>query len=275
MPLSTPIHTMTASDGLRLAYAIDDFSDPWRERETLILIHAAMGSSRRLYKWVPLLSRHFRVVRPDMRGHGATAIPGPDQLSLPRLTQDVIELADHLRVEKFHLAGSSAGSIVAMRTTIDNPSRVLTLANFASTPGLKPSNIDMSKWVSGIREKGFRLFLEETIEERFPNVSDRGFLAWFIEESAKTDVELFSRFGPMMKAVDFTADLHKIKCPMLNVMPGHDPLGSRQQYEVYQQHVPHSEYVWYEGLPHNITDSVPERCAADLLKFLLKHKRAS
>jgi 3-oxoadipate enol-lactonase len=172
MPLSTPINTMTASDGLRLAYAIDDFSDPWRERETLILIHAAMGSSRRLYKWVPLLSRHFRVVRPDMRGHGATSIPGPDQLSLSRLTQDVIELADHLGVEKLHLAGSSAGSIVAMRTTIDNPSRVLTLANFASTPGLKPSNIDMSKWVSGIREKGFRLFLEETIEERFPNVSD-------------------------------------------------------------------------------------------------------
>jgi 3-oxoadipate enol-lactonase len=78
----------------------------------------------------------------------------------------------------------------------------------------------------------------------------------------------------MMKAVDFTADLHKIKCPMLNAMPGHDPLGSRQQYEVYQQHVPHSEYVWYDGLPHNITDSVPERCAADLLKFLLKHMRS-
>lgn len=275
MPLSTPINTMTASDGLQLAYAIDDFSDPWRERETLILIHAAMGSLRRLYKWVPLLSRHFRVVRPDMRGHGATAIPGPDQLSLTRLTRDVIELADHLGIEKFHLAGSSAGSIVAMRTTIDNPSRVLTLANFASTPGLKPSNIDMSKWVSGIREKGFKRFLEETIEERFPNVSDWGFLAWFIEESAKTDVDLFSRFGPMMKAVDFTADLHKITCPMLNVMPGHDPLGSRQQYEVYQQHVPHSEYVWYDGLPHNITDSAPERCAADLLKFLLKHKRSS
>lgn len=272
MPLSSSMHELIASDGLKLSYAVDDFSDPWRARETLILIHAAMGSSRRLYKWVPILSRHFCVVRPDMRGHGQTQIPGPDQLSLTRLTKDVIELADHLGLKRFHLAGSSAGSIVAMRTTIDNPERVLTLANFASTPGLKPSNIDMNKWVSGIKAKGFKGFLEETIEERFPNVQDKGFLKWFIEESAKTDVDLFARFGPMMKEVDYTADLHKIKCPMLNVMPGHDPLGSKAQYEVYKKHVLHSEYIWYDGLPHNITDSAPERCAQDLLRFLLKHR---
>jgi pimeloyl-ACP methyl ester carboxylesterase len=266
---------MTASDGLKLAYSVDDFTDPWAPAETLILIHAAMGSSRRLYKWVPILSPHFRVVRPDMRGHGQTEIPGPNQLSLTRLTQDVIELADQLGVDRFHLAGSSAGSIVAMRTAIDFPDRVLTVANFASTPGLKGSNTQMDKWVGKIKAKGFKAFLEETIDERFPNVQDKGFLKWFVEESSKTDVELFSRFGPMMKEVDYTDELHKIKCPMLNVLPGHDPLGSKEQYEVYKKHVPHSEYIWYDGLPHNITDSVPERCAADLLAFLLKHRKAS
>lgn len=274
MPLSSEIRYLTASDGLKLAYVEDDFTDPWGPHEPLILIHAAMGSSRRLYKWVPILMRDFRVLRPDMRGHGATEIPGPDQLSLQRLTQDVIELADHLKLDKFHLAGSSAGSIVAMRTAIDFPDRIKTLTNFASTPGLKNSAIDMGTWVRRIRQKGLRVFLEETIEERFPNVADKGFLAWFIEESARTDVGLFSRFGPMMKAVDFTDDLHRIKCPMLNVVPGHDPLGTPGQYEVYKQHVPHCEFIVYDGLPHNITDSVPERCANDLLSFLRKHRSA-
>jgi pimeloyl-ACP methyl ester carboxylesterase len=231
-----------------------------------------MGSSRRLYKWIPALSRHFRVVRPDMRGHGATEIPGPDQLSLTRLARDVIELADRLSSTRFHLAGSSAGSIVAMQTTLDYPDRVLTLSNFASTPGLKPSNIDMGKWVRHIRAKGIKGMLEETIDERFPNVADKGFLRWFIDESAKTDADLFCRFGPMMKAVDLTDRLHEIRCPMLNIVPGHDPLGSLAQYEVYRKHVPQSELIVYEGLPHNITDSVPERCAEDLLQFLLKHR---
>lgn len=272
MPLTTEMQYFTASDGLKLAYAVDDFSDPWRPQETLILIHAAMGSSRRLYKWIPALSRHFRVVRPDMRGHGATEIPGPDQLNLERLARDVIELADHLGCPRFHLAGSSAGSIVAMQTTLDYPDRVLTLSNFASTPGLKPSNIDMDKWVRHIRANGMKGMLEETIDERFPNVADKGFVRWFIDESAKTDAALFCRFGPMMKAVDLTDRLHEIKCPMLNVVPGHDPLGSLAQYELYRKHVPQSELIVYEGLPHNITDSVPERCAEDLLKFLLKHQ---
>jgi pimeloyl-ACP methyl ester carboxylesterase len=76
----------------------------------------------------------------------------------------------------------------------------------------------------------------------------------------------------MMKEVDQTARLHEIKCPMLNVIPGHDPLGTADQYGVYRKLVPQSEYITYDGLPHNITDSVPERCAEDLLKFLMKHR---
>jgi pimeloyl-ACP methyl ester carboxylesterase len=87
-------------------------------------------------------------------------------LSVERLARDVVELADHLHCPRFHLAGSSAGAIVAMQTTLDYPSRVLTLTNFASTPGLKPSNIDMDKWVRHIRAKGLKVMLEETIEER-------------------------------------------------------------------------------------------------------------
>ena len=272
MPLSSAMHELTASDGLRLGYCVDDFTDPWRPQETLILIHAAMGNSRRLYKWVPILSRHFRVVRPDMRGHGQTAIPGPGQLSIERLARDVVEIADRLDCRRFHLAGSSAGAIVSIQTTLDYPERVKTLANFASTPGLKNSRIDMDKWVSEIRAKGMRRFLEETIHERFPNVADAGFLEWFIEESAKTDPDMFSRFGPMMKEVDQTDRLRAIKCPMLNVVPGHDPLGAPGQYEVYKRHVPHCEFIVYEGLPHNITDSAPERCAEDLLRFLMKHR---
>lgn len=272
MPLSSTLHEMTASDGLKIKYAVEDFSDPWGPQETLILIHAAMGSSRRLYKWVPILSQHFRVVRPDMRGHGETQIPGPDQLTVPRLARDMAELADHLGCKQVHIAGSSAGAVVAMQATLDYPARIKTLSNFASTPGLKNSLIDMNKWVSHIRAKGMRVFLEETIEERFPNVADKGFVKWFIEESSKTNVDLFSRFGPMMKEADLTDRLHEIKCPMLNVVPGHDPLGAPGQYEVYKKHVPHCEFIVYDGLPHNITDSAPVRCAEDLLRFLLKHR---
>src|SRR5262249_43193008 len=62
--------SFVASDGIRIAYTIDDFTDPWRQAPTLLLLHAAMGSSKRWYASVPALCRDYRVVRMDLRGHG-------------------------------------------------------------------------------------------------------------------------------------------------------------------------------------------------------------
>src|SRR5580765_7918621 len=89
----TEAATFAASDGLSLAYYADDFTDPWNPAPTLLLLHAAMGSARRYFAWVPHLAREWRVVRLDLRGHGASRVPGPEQaLTLERLVADVAEL---------------------------------------------------------------------------------------------------------------------------------------------------------------------------------------
>jgi pimeloyl-ACP methyl ester carboxylesterase len=154
------MQNFTASDGLTLAYAVDDHTDPWTKADTLILMHAVLGSSRRFYQWVPLLSRHLRVVRLDMRGHGDSEVPGEQHFSFQRLTQDVVELADHMQCPRFHLAGSSAGAIIAMQIALDHPQRVKALANFAAAPGLKHTNIDHGQWIASVKAKGLRGFFE-------------------------------------------------------------------------------------------------------------------
>ena len=261
-----------ASDGLEIAYAVDDYTDPWRRADTLILVHAAMGSSRRFYAWVPHLAREFRVVRIDMRGHGATAIPGPDQLTPERLVRDVVELADHVGAQRFHVAGSSAGSIVAEKTAIDHPERVLTLAAFAGTGGIRHGLQDQTTWVQKIGERGLAAFLRDTIADRIDlSRADPGFVEWFIADSARTPVEVLARFVPMMRGFEVLDDLHKIRCPTLAVAPGGDPIHTIDQYRVLQHKIADCEFVVYEGLPHNITDAVPDRCATELVRFLRKH----
>jgi 3-oxoadipate enol-lactonase len=264
----------TASDGVHLGYVIDDFTDPWNPPETLVLVHAAMGSSRRLYAWVARLARDFRVVRLDLRGHGGSEVPDASlPFTLQRLARDVIELIDHLGVDRIHLAGSSAGAIISMKVAIDHPERVKTLANFASTPGLGPSNVDAEKWVAHIQRRGVRGFLSETIADRFDlAVVDPRFVEWFLDESAKTSAAWLARFVPLMRSVDLTQDLGRIRCPMLTVVPDHDPISSMAQYEVIRDRVPNVKFVVYHGLPHNITDAVPDRCAAELHRFLLEQR---
>ena len=86
----------TAGDGTRLHYRYDDFTDPWKEALLVVLLHPGLGSSLRLFGWVPHLARNYRVVRPDIRGHGKSQ-PGPDNtLTHERLTLDLIELLDHI-----------------------------------------------------------------------------------------------------------------------------------------------------------------------------------
>lgn len=260
----------TTSDGLRIHYVVDDFTPPWKQPETLLLMHAAMGSSRRMYAWVPVLAGRYRVVRWDMRGHGRSEIPGPDGLSIERLGQDVTELLEQLDVPQAHLAGSSAGGIVAMYTAITAPSRVKSLAGFAAIPGLKSSAgfTNYAGWSHGLVAEGIKPFLRRTIAQRFDlNQVEPGFLEWFLDEAARNDPQFLARYVAMMASVDFRERLGEIRCPTLFVIPGGDPLHNPDHYDVLKR-VPRHEMLSYPGLPHKITDAVPQRCAADLLAFL-------
>jgi pimeloyl-ACP methyl ester carboxylesterase len=118
----TDFRTFRTSDGLRLHYAVDDFTDPWRRADTLLLLHAAMGSVDRFRGWVPTLARDFRVVRLDTRGHGRSETPGADRpVTIERLTRDVLELLDDLGCANAHVCGTSAGGYAAMSLAITAP----------------------------------------------------------------------------------------------------------------------------------------------------------
>src|SRR5215469_18260127 len=161
------VDSFSASDGLRLAYRIDDFTDPWKEAPVLLLLHAAMGSMRRYYAWVPPLSRHYRVVRMDLRGHGSSQVPSADrELTLERLVGDVAELLDYLGCPSAHIVGNSAGGYLAQQLAMNQTQRVRSLMLFGSTPGLR--NSQAPSWIPQIEAKGLRAFLAETIADRLP-----------------------------------------------------------------------------------------------------------
>src|ERR1051325_8216113 len=158
------MESFTTSDGLILAYDIDDFTDPWKGAPTLLLLHAAMGSARRYFGWVPHLSRDYRVVRLDLRGHGRSQVPPADQpLQLDRLVGDVGELLDHLGLEAAHIVGNSAGGYLGQQLAMTRPRRtshcnwiaLLAMSANCSTisasrrpisSAIRPAAISVSNW---------------------------------------------------------------------------------------------------------------------------------
>jgi 3-oxoadipate enol-lactonase len=262
--------SFTTSDGARIAYYIDDFTDPWKEAPVLLLLHAAMGSAQRYYAWVPRLCRDYRVVRMDLRGHGNSPVPSADQPpTLERLVADVAELMDHLSVTSAHIVGNSAGGYLAQQLAMNQPARVQSLLLFGSTPGLK--NSQAPSWIPQIEAKGLRGFLAETIAERLPlDQVDPGLVEWFLDEAAKNDPAYIGKFVLLMASYDWSDQLGRIRCPTLVVVPGAEQIGSTANYEPFHRLVRDVEMVTYDGAPHNICDAFPDRCAADVLDFLAR-----
>ena len=260
------MESFTTSDGMILTYDFDDFTDPWKGAPTLLLLHAAMGSARRYFGWVPHLSRDYRVVRLDLRGHGRSQVPAADQpLALERLVADVGELLDHLGLEAAHIVGNSAGGYLGQQLAMTRPERVLSLSLFGSTPGLK--NSQAPSWIPQIQAKGLRGFLAETIRDRLASDADPGLVDWFLDEAAKNDPAYIGKFVLLMASYDWSGAVQRIGCPTLVVIPGGETVGSIANYEPFRK-LRDVEIKVYDGLPHNICDAVPDRCAEDVRDFL-------
>lgn len=260
-------HLIT-SDGLRIAYVMDDYTDPWIRPPALILLHSAMSSSRRVYAMVPHLARRFRVVRMDLRGHGESGVPRADQpLTLARLTQDVLELLGHLKVDAAHFLGVSGGGYLAQQIAIHHPARALSLLLFASRPGFKDSK--GAAWIPEMERIGLRAFVAETLEDRLPvKKLDEAQIEWFLDEIARNDEGFVRRFVLYMTTQYWMNDVARIKCPTLLVAPTGDAIGNVSAYAEMQKRITGSELVTYDVANHNICDYLPDRCARDAVEFL-------
>jgi pimeloyl-ACP methyl ester carboxylesterase len=265
------LQTFTSRDGMRIAYHVDDFTDPWTTPDTLLLLHAAMGSSKRWWRWVPPLSREYRVVRMDLRGHGDSQKPRPDQaFALDQLVGDALELLDRLEVRAAHVVGNSAGGYVSQKLAIGHPGRVKTLALFGSTPGLKHSHA--LTWLPKIGEMGLRNFLASTIHERFEPDADPALVNWYLDHAGSNDPEFIGRFVSHMCTHDFMDELDAIRCPTLIVAAGKEPIGKASAYEEMHRRIQGSELLLYDTTGHNICDGLADRCVGDLRRFLAAHR---
>jgi pimeloyl-ACP methyl ester carboxylesterase len=266
--------TFVASDGLQLAYDVTDFTNPWEQPETVVLLHAAMGSSERWFQWVPRLCRSYRVVCLDLRGHGRSQIPRHDQpLTLAQLVDDVRTLFDAVGIVQAHVVGNSAGGYVAQQLAIHCPDRVKTLALFAATPGLKRSHA--LQWVPRFKEVGLRQFMLDTISERFDAHADVKLVQWFVDQAGSNDPEFIARFVLHMCTHDFMDELSGIRCPTLIVAAGREPIGHAGIYEEMHQRVAKAELMYYDTAGHNICDGYATRCADDLLAFLQRQRTSA
>lgn len=96
----------------------------------VVLLHAGTGSGLMWgYQQPVFADAGYRVVGYSRRGRANARMGDPDRPGIG--SEDLLKLADHLRLDKFHLVGTAAGGMVATDFTVSHEDRVksLVLAN--------------------------------------------------------------------------------------------------------------------------------------------------
>lgn len=78
-----------------------------------------------LHLWDPqveVLSRHFRLLRLDMRGHGSS-LPNGASATIDELRDDVVSVWDELDIERSSVLGLSIGGMIALSLALRVPDR--------------------------------------------------------------------------------------------------------------------------------------------------------
>ena len=257
----------TASDGTKLFYRYDDFTDPWKRAPWLVLIHPGIGSSARLHAWVPHFAREYRVVRPDIRGHGRSEPALDKPLTQQRLALDVVELLDHLGAADAHVMGAAAGGMIAMQAALRAPERFRSLALYATAPGIHPDRPKKGNWLERVGRDGVRRFLAETAHDRIGEVS-REQLEWFLDTAEGVTPAFLARFVPLMASEYYPERLAEFTFPVLMVVPDPDPSIDRSEYDLMRKYLRTHEFVAIAGVNHSMTAEIPDRCAEELKRFL-------
>jgi 3-oxoadipate enol-lactonase len=208
-----------------LYYELDDYSDPWRNAPYLVLLHGYGRNSRFWYQWIPYLSRHYRIVRPDMRGFGRSTqgFVRTSRFDFADLAADVVAILDALQVRSAHICGEHFGGTLGMQIAADYPQRVRTLSSIAGPVILQQDTkgefaMGEASWEAALRKHGIKKWAEATnAMSRFPPAVATQFLEWYNDELAKTDLETLIRFSSLCSSYDMTRCLARIEAPVFGI----------------------------------------------------------
>ena len=266
-----------------LAVSITDMRAPWIGASKPVVFHHGIGTNRDIWAgWLPALAGQRPCLRFDFRGYGQSVVPPLEHtFSLEELVADLMEvvsLAGNLSDDKngpVHLVGESLGGTVVLAAAARHPDRVASAT--VSNAAFKGAGIQYVKgWREEFRRNGVKSWSRVMMQKRFvPGVLDEARQAWFAAEQDKAPAHVTVGYAELLAGTDLTAELPRIKAPLLILMPDRSPFVTARMGVELAEHVAHAELVMFPGVRHGLPFSHAAECSARLAEFLEQVERGT
>lgn len=255
----------------------------------LLLLHGTGGHLEAWAHNIAALAQHFRVVVPDMVGHGLTDKPTDLEYVVSDYTAHVRLLMDRLDISSAHLAGISLGAWVASWLALEAPDRVERIVNctggvFRWKDGESAREATERKAMVGANE-GLRDLSRDSVRRRLHSLFHDPTAC--TEELVDLRLALYSRPG----APELLATLHHmvpssspararfalteehlaaLASPVLYLWGEHNPGGSIASARRAAELTPEAELVVIDGTGHWPQWEAPEAFNDHVISFLTK-----
>ncbi|UOR10426.1 alpha/beta fold hydrolase [Halobacillus amylolyticus] len=181
------------------------------EGEVLLFIHPP-GMGRKVFKQQHELADHYRLIFPDLSGHGDSDTTDLSP-SLEDFASEIKQLMDHLSIEQIILVGYSAGGAVAQYFALQYPKKAKALILSGAFPKVDTFFLWFEffmgiKWVK--RSPGSLAMLLSKSHFRRPEFKQE-----LRNHMAKSDPEVWREFYKQALKHDCRHDLAKLEMPLL------------------------------------------------------------
>ena len=217
-----------------------------------LLMASSLGTTHAMWEpQVSGLAEHFRLVRCDRRGHGRSpAVAGPT--ALDDLGGDLIDLLDHLGLDRVSFCGLSLGGVEGMWLAVNAPRRVDRLALCCTAPTFPPRE----GWIeraATVRAEGMGAIAEAVLGRWFstpfhdthPEVVSR-----FREMLVSTPTEGYAACCEVLADADLTGRLREIAAPALVLTGSEDPTVPPATGDALAAAIPGAAHVDLDGAAH-------------------------
>jgi 3-oxoadipate enol-lactonase len=191
----------------------------------VLVLSCSLGTDRTM--WDPQLAalgERFRLLRYDLRGHGASPVP-PGPYSIAELGGDLVALLDRLDVDRASLCGVSIGGMLSLWMAAHHPARVERMVVCCTSAYIDPTGSYRDR-AAAVRADGMEPLADAALER------------WFTPEFRRTHPDVAAHMRSVLVSLaregyagccealadmDLRGDLPAVQAPTLVIAGAEDP----------------------------------------------------
>jgi 3-oxoadipate enol-lactonase len=251
-------------NGTTIAYEIIGQGEP------LLFIHGAGVSHIEFQPQYETLGNHFRLILPDVRGHGESG-QTHEPYSIKLFSDDLSGLLDVLNLERVFVVGHSMGGGIAQQLAVDNPERVraLILAETNYGVGDNPA-MRLLLRINGaiIRLMGIRTMVNISVRQMGSTAEIRDVLRQaYAPQMANPDN--FWNIYRALSAFNGREQLSHIQCPTLVMIAENNRMFQGFGHTIAQV-ITDAQLITIPNAGHGLNWDNPEAFNSAVIEFLDK-----